>query len=205
MVRCVLPLALFNVATALRGGRHSGRHLQLEGSAVVLPEIYDQMLLSPKYSPVESPVYIQPHDSTPGGEQAKFEKECHSYLLSKYATDDELISQHDFADFLTEYCRWEGVCEKGERLKFEMLPSPIQIAFADPLCEGETMCIEKSDENFGYVYKKGFYDETETQIAGLCETMYPLVGQYVSNVSGEQWQFLSGSPLHSKGIHHVFS
>ena len=52
------------------------------------------------------------------------------------------------------------------------------------------MCIEEMEENFGYLYKKGTYDETETQIAGLCETMYPLVGQYVSKLQGEQRQLV---------------
>lgn len=158
-------------------------------------DVDDQIFLSPKHSPVESPVYeepsyIQPHDSSSGKEQKKFEKECYNYLLSNYVTDDELISQHDFADFLTEYCYWEGVCDKGETLKFEMLPSPVQIAFAGPLCEGESMCIEEVEESFGYVYKKGTYDETETQISDLCETIYPLVGKYVSSTPGEQRQLV---------------
>lgn len=191
MVRCLVPLTLVNFAAAIRGGKHPGRHLQSNGIVVVPPVVDDQLLLAPKYSPVESPSYvepsyIQPNDTTPGNERSKFEKECYAYLLSKYVTDDELISQHDFASFLTEYCRWENVCDKSETLEFEMLPSPIQIAFADPLCEGENMCIKEGQEDFGYVYNKSTYDETETQIASLCATLYPLVGQYVSSTPGKK-------------------
>ena len=195
MVRCLVPLALVNFAAAIRGGKYSRRNLQINDIVVVSPSVNDQVLLSPKYSPVESPTYeepsyIQAHNSSPGNDRSKFEKECYYYLLSKYVTDDELISQHDFASFLTEYCRWEEVCDKGETLEYEMLPSPIQIAFADPLCEGENICIKEGQENFGYVYNKSTYHETETQIEVLCKNLYPLVGQYVSSTPGKKTRLI---------------
>lgn len=203
MVRTVLPIValLLPVAVATRGLTiHKRKLSQLDMLSASFYGGNPSRTPPPKFAPVETPTYgVAPPpvaDTNPtyfashpksGKERDKFEKECYSYLLAKHVVNDELISQHDFAAFLTEYCQWERVCAKNEKLEFGMLPSPIQLAFVDPLCGSRSatvMCLVESDQDFGYVYNSSTIDATETQIAAICESLYPLVGEYVESTPG---------------------
>ena len=202
MARTVLPLLglLLPVVVATRGLTSHKRKLpQVDMAASSWYGDSPSKTSPPKFAPVETPTDVSPPvaDTNPtyfashptsGKERNKFEKECYSYLLAKHVVKDDLISQHDFAAFLTDYCQWESVCAKNEKLEFGMLPSPIQLIFMDPLCgssrSATAMCLVESDQDFGYVYNASTIDATETQIAEICESLYPLVGEYVKSTPG---------------------
>ena len=127
----------------------------------------------------ESPVYYEPT------KREDFEKECHDNLLSKDVTWDELISQHEFAAFLTSYCISEFVCDKGDELEFVMLPTLVVLAFAVPVCANEPLCLIEAEEEFGFVYNKASKDLAETQITEMCNSLFPLLVDFVAHTPGK--------------------
>lgn len=148
----------------------------------------------------EKPIVFSPINNHPSwkdkkdddswlGEEA-FIGECEDELLSPSDTGDGLISQHDFAEFLTDYCIWQGVCKPKDTLQFDALPTPIQRAFVAPLCASGTDCLDEIEPEFGYTYNHDTQDEVEEQIKGICSSLYPLLGDYAAPTPGRWFQVL---------------
>ena len=143
----------------------------------------------PKFAPSapplsESPAYTSP-SYTSMNKREKFEKLCHDTLLSANVSSDQLISQNDYAAFLTSYCISESVCGESEQLQFEMLPTPLQLAFIDPLCENQPVCIVEEQPEFGFVVNPASADLVNSQITALCNLLFPLLEDYVGTTPGE--------------------
>jgi hypothetical protein len=144
---------------------------------------------NPTFAPVtvEAPIAVSPVYYYAAKERADFEEYCVAYLISRYFTRDGLISQLDFAFFLTEYCAKESkMCEKDEDLKFSMLPTPIQLVFLGPLCAGKSLCLVEIAPEFGYVYNDETKEVVKIQMMELCSSLYPLiVGEYAAPAIGK--------------------
>lgn len=143
----------------------------------------------PKFAPserplLESPAYISP-SYTSMNKREKFEKLCRDTLLSANVSSDQLISQNDYAAFLTSYCIMESVCGKTEQLQFEMLPTPLQLAFIDPLCEKQPLCLVEEQPEFGFVVNPASTDIVNIQITAMCNLLFPLLGAYVGPTPGK--------------------
>jgi hypothetical protein len=143
----------------------------------------------PKFAPsapplLESPAYISP-SYTSMSKREKFEKLCHDTLLSANVSSDQLISQHDFAAFLTSYCILESICGESDQLQFEMLPTPLQLAFIDPLCEKQPVCLVEEQPEFGFVVNPASTDVVNVQITTMCNLLFPLLGDYVGPTPGK--------------------
>lgn len=131
----------------------------------------------------ETPIYYSP--SSPDFKRANFEMQCRDTLLSGDSTWDELISQTDYAAFLTEYCISESTCNPDEPLEFQMLSASLQAAFTDPLCaEDDDLCAVAPGQDFGYVYNKDTMYVVKGQIRDMCDSLFPLLGSYVAPTSG---------------------
>ena len=176
---------LGQVAVAIRGRNLLRPQDEFRGTALAYGDrsLEHKPVSSPIYGEEQSPTYEQSYASSLRKE--KFTRDCHDYLLSKHVTEDKLVSQNDFADFITEYCQWEKVCDKSETLTFEMLPSTIQLVFAGPICEGEPMCSDEDQELFGYMLDANTYDETERLLTSMCETLYRFIGKYTAPTHGK--------------------
>jgi hypothetical protein len=185
---------------------HSPRVLQLWSDTTTtaggIPNLYSPVAsekndVMPSHSPqTGAPIlYDESSSSSTEKDSKRFEKECSKCLLSAAVTDDALISQHEFANFLTKYCHWDGVCQMDEILHFDMLPSPIQSAFVSPLCHDSNSnsmsanegiwCIDETKNDFGYIYNDETKKEAEKQIYDLCASLYPLVGEFVKGTMGK--------------------
>jgi hypothetical protein len=117
-----------------------------------------------------------------GGEV--FIEECINRLLSTDVTSDGLISKAEFAEFLTEYCIWQLVCDPTDRYEFTSLPPQVQIAFVDPLCSIEPLCLIETNPEFGYIYNENTADGTIRYISEMCSSLYPLLGDFAAEDRG---------------------
>jgi hypothetical protein len=137
----------------------------------------------------DAPIYYSP--SAPEFKQANFEMECRDTLLSGDATWDELISQKDYAAFLTEYCISESTCSPDESLQFQTLPTSLQHAFTDPICSEDDSCDVTGEQEFGYVYNKDTKEVVKIQIKDMCNSLFPLLGSFIAPTSGTSLLYIA--------------
>lgn len=138
----------------------------------------------------ETPIYYSP--SSPDFKQANFEMQCRDTLLSGDTTWDGLISQTDYAAFLTKYCIAESTCNPDEPLQFQTLSTSLQAAFTDPLCSSDgALCAVAPGQDFGYVYNKDTKYVVKGQIRDMCDSLFPLLGSFVAPTSGTSTAFVA--------------
>lgn len=111
---------------------------------------------------------------------AAFSAACTSELLSPAVTSDTLISQTEFANFILNYCISQQVCRRGDQLTYGDLPIALQLAFLNPNCQAPHCNPDTSAAQFGYLYTPATQTAVETSIGQLCDTIYPLAGDFVA-------------------------
>lgn len=110
----------------------------------------------------------------------EFIDQCTTNLLSDDTIDDDLISQEEFSQFLSNLCVTLQVCEEGTSLEFENLSVELQLSFVLFLCNEPTEsereeCLDELKEmgsSFGY--SVGAQDPAilQTEIQELCVNAY---------------------------------
>lgn len=83
--------------------------------------------------------------------QSTFQAECITAIES-YARD-KLISQHEIAIFLQQYCIKHEICEADYTISFNALSPYLQIAFARFVCKDNQDCrtqVENGSQDLGY-------------------------------------------------------
>ena len=175
------------------------RRQQVEVDEIPLQGVMEMVDLKeagiPTTAPIvhDAPIYYSP--SAPEFKRANFEMQCRDTLLSGDATWDELISQNDYAAFLTEYCISESTCSPDESLQFQTLPTSLQHAFTDPICSEDDTCDVTGEQDFGYVYNKDTEEVVEIQIKDICDSLFPLLGSLVAPTSGTSLSYIAPQSL----------
>lgn len=111
---------------------------------------------------------------------------CSTYLMSADVTEDGIISQHEFVDFLLNQCRAEEICPKKMRLNFEKLDVNVQMKFIRGICHQEDF-VDRSrciyglhemwlDENM-FGFRTGEDEDTQSLVQNMCSDIYPDIGQ----------------------------
>lgn len=119
------------------------------------------------------------YEPTQGG----FVDECKTFLLSNPILADNLISQQEIADFLSQQCASFGFCEGDDtNLDFDNLPKYLQQGVIHALCPGNNaeclQSIELSHESGGLVgfeITENNREEIEISVENLCYLMNPTV------------------------------
>jgi len=116
--------------------------------------------------------------------QSEFVDECKIFLLSNPILDDNLISQEEIADFLSQHCASFGFCEGDDtNLDFHNLSIDLQIGVINSLCPGNSAeCLQSIDLSyessgglFGFEITENNREEIETSVENLCYLMYPML------------------------------
>ncbi len=111
---------------------------------------------------------------------------CSTYLTSPEVTEDGIISQHEFVDFLLNQCHFEEICPKKMKLNFEKLDVNVQMKFIRGICYQEDF-VDRSrciyglhemwlDENM-FGFRTGEDDDTQSLVQNMCSEIYPDIGQ----------------------------
>ena len=110
-----------------------------------------------------------------------FMDQCTASLLSDAVVADDLISQDEFTQFLSEYCVQQQVCEESTSLDFTNLSVELQLAFVLFICNEPTeverkRCLQElvaDGEPFGYnVQEEEERDILDTELQELCSLTY---------------------------------
>lgn len=113
--------------------------------------------------------------------QAEFVEQCTFVLLSDDTVDDGLISQDEFADFLSGYCIFLNVCDPDTEFDFESLSVQLQLAFVLFICDQpedleRERCLDSLNdmgEQFGYDMSAETFSSLELEVKQLCSQAYP--------------------------------
>jgi hypothetical protein len=117
-------------------------------------------------------------------QETVFVDECTSFLLSGDTLDDGLISQDEFANFLSGYCILLGACSTDTELEFMNLSVELQLSFLLFICDQPTdlereQCLDSlvSDGGeFGYDLSVNELATVEMEVEQLCSQSF----QYAS-------------------------
>lgn len=115
-----------------------------------------------------------------------FIDQCKSYLLTSPVTDDSMISNEEYTDFLVDFCIRQGVCSPDYTTTFEALDMWLELEFLWTECE-ETLpqsvnekCINdfmasaaEEGGDFGFIITDDNSDEIEAKIEHLCIDIWP--------------------------------
>ena len=113
--------------------------------------------------------------------QAEFVEQCTSALLSDDTLDDGIISQDEFADFLTGYCISLNVCDPDTELDFDNLSVELQLVFVWSICDQpedleRERCLDSLKDmggRFGYDMSAETFSIVEMEVKQLCFQAYP--------------------------------
>lgn len=113
--------------------------------------------------------------------QAEFVEQCTFALLSDDAVDDGLISQDEFANFLTGYCILLNFCDPATEFDFESLSVQLQLAFVLFICDQpedleRERCLDSLNDmggEFGYDMSAETFSVVEMEVKQLCSQAYP--------------------------------
>lgn len=106
-----------------------------------------------------------------------------SSLLASSVTEDGIISQDDFAKFLSSLCiKRSGVACDGSSVTFEELNINLQLQFILDVCshrkDEEEVCIEhlqmmwREGDDFGFVVVSGEQQMLRQQVTDFCVDSY---------------------------------
>jgi hypothetical protein len=117
-------------------------------------------------------------------QETVFVDECTSFLLSDDTLDDGLISQDEFASFLSDYCILLGVCSADTELEFQNLSVELQLSFLLFICDQpqeleREECLDSfvsEGGEFGYDLSLNEFAVVETEVEQLCSQSF----QYAS-------------------------
>jgi hypothetical protein len=119
-------------------------------------------------------------------QETDFVDECKSFLLSDDTLDDGLISQDEFANFLTEYCISLNVCDNAgvTNFEFQNLSVELQLSFLLFICDQpqdleRKKCLDSlvnEGGEFGYDLSVNEFALVEMEIEQLCSQSF----QYAS-------------------------
>jgi hypothetical protein len=111
---------------------------------------------------------------------------CSTYLMSADVTEDGIISQHEFVDFLLNQCRAEEICPKKMKLNFEKLDVNVQMKFIRGICYQEdfvdrSRCIYDLhemwlDKNM-FGFRTGEDEDIQSLVQNMCSDIYSDIGQ----------------------------
>lgn len=119
--------------------------------------------------------------TTTGLSAEEFVNQCTTHLLSDDTVTGDLISQEEFAQFLSNLCIEQQVCEEGTVLDFDNLSVELQLAFVSFLCNEPTEseredclnALKESGISFGYdVNDEEDVEVLESEIQQLCADAY---------------------------------
>lgn len=110
--------------------------------------------------------------------QSTFQAECITAIES-YARD-KLISQHEIAIFLQQYCIKHEICEADYTISFNALSPYLQIAFARFVCKDNQDCrtqVENGSQDLGYTidHNEGSSSDVyayQERVDDLCQSLY---------------------------------
>eukprot|EP00804_Cyclotella_cryptica_P015296 CCRYP_005407-RB/>CCRYP_005407-RB protein AED:0.31 eAED:0.31 QI:300/1/1/1/1/1/4/241/1227 len=115
-----------------------------------------------------------------GGPSMSFVHECTHYLLSPDSVRDGIVSQIEFAEFLTYRCVEEGLCNNESNLTFQELDVSLQLEFILGACQddspsGKANCIDelhtdwRSGSHFGFDVNNA---KIELLVEKLCSSAF---------------------------------
>lgn len=106
-----------------------------------------------------------------------FVNQCTSFLLSSPTTDDNMISQVEYADFFSNICIMTNNCQEDYTTDYKKLSPILQLEFLWAECDrgdGDCISIFYGDEDeFGFILTNDNRNEIEEKIRALCTTVYP--------------------------------
>jgi len=105
---------------------------------------------------------------------------CTASLLSDDAVSDNLISQDEFTQFLSDYCTELQVCAPGSTLDFQNLSVELQLAFVLFICnepaelDREACLVELNSmgQPFGYDLLVEEREVLDTELQELCSLAF---------------------------------
>ena len=105
-----------------------------------------------------------------------FVAECNNVLLSPEFVEDNIVSQIEFASFLMNRCRAEGLCEDSSKVSFEQLDLQLQLDFILGACgDGTVECIGELEADWRNGTHFGFDaedEDIENSVDKLCMKAY---------------------------------
>lgn len=124
--------------------------------------------------------------STANSLQTDYVAACSTYLTSADVTEDGIVSQHEFTEFLLNQCSLEEICPKKMKLSFEKLDINVQMKFIRGICYQEdfvewSRCIYDlhemwlAENMFGF--RTGEDEDTKSLVQNMCSDIYPDIGQ----------------------------
>lgn len=106
-----------------------------------------------------------------------FVNQCTSFLLSSPTTDDNIISQVEYADFFSNICITTHNCQEDYTTDYKKLSPILQLEFLWAECDrGDGDCISVfygDEDEFGFILTNDNRNEIEEKIQALCTTVYP--------------------------------
>lgn len=118
-------------------------------------------------------------------EQSDFVDQCSAALLSDDVIQDGLISQDEFAAFLSNYCAQANLCDAGSQVDFTELSMQLQLSFVLLICDQpeeseRELCLDSlidSGEEFGYNVSEETNVDMEQEVGELCSQSYVYAAQ----------------------------
>jgi len=106
-----------------------------------------------------------------------FVNQCTSFLLSSPTTDDNMISQEEYADFFSHICIMTNNCPEDYTTDYGKLSTLLQLEFLWAECDrGDGGCISDfygTEDEFGFILTNDNRDEIEEKVQALCTDVYP--------------------------------
>lgn len=179
-------------------------HKQEEGSIHVgrgehsLMEDSDEITNGGGSNPAQTPTIMIVHQDRLDEEVMEkslknyFIDQCKSFLLTSPVTDDSMISNEEYTDFLVDFCIKQGVCSPDYTTTFENLDMFLELEFLWAECDRSTLpesvnekCMDdfmasaaEEGGDFGFLMTDDNSDEIETKIEDLCINVWPHAKQF---------------------------
>merc|ERR1712038_199467 len=163
-----------------------------------LKEDSDEITIGGGSNPVQTPTMMIVHQDRLDEEVTEkslknyFIDQCKSFLLTSPVTDDSMISNEEYTDFLVDFCIKQGVCSPDYTTTFESLDMFLELEFLWAECDRSTLpesvntkCMDdfmasaaEEGGDFGFIMTDDNSDEIETKIEDLCINVWPHSKQF---------------------------
>ena len=138
---------------------------------------------SPTFLPSSANIFSRPTPIIQ--EDTPFVDDCTNYLLSPNGLDDGIVSDMEFAQFLSYHCIKRGLCNYGTAIAFEELDVGIQLEFVFGVCSHEeqtkkekVQCIDDLEmmwthgDQFGFHVNDYYLGGLTVDVRSMCINAY---------------------------------